>query len=92
MASHGRNAFRRVDGNRLALGFLADVVVGFVGSQRGGGKHIAHVVLVQALVVFLASFVAGHSSNWLMITALLNGWLAGRITPLLQHTLEGVEG
>ncbi len=71
----------------LALGFCADIVVGVMGPQKGGGRNIAQLVFSEALLFFLASFVADRSLAWLMITALVNGWLAGRITPLLQAYL-----
>lgn len=71
----------------LVLGFLADIVVGIMGPQKGGGKNIAHIVLAQAMVLLLASVVASQSLAGLMLIAGLNGWLAGRIAPLLQAHL-----
>lgn len=71
----------------LMLGTVADVFVGLLGPQRGGGQSIATVILFQTLMMGIGVFLAPPSLVGLLVVAFINGWLSGRIVPLLQAHL-----
>ncbi|WP_053958870.1 MFS transporter [Sulfobacillus thermosulfidooxidans] len=71
----------------LMLGTISDVFVGLLGPQRGGGQSIASIMLFQTVIMGVGVILAPSSLVGLLVIALINGWLSGRVVPLLQAHL-----